>query len=142
MLTLYCTFKTTHISGTNYVNVPPSATRSSFKTNLIISVFVLMCPHFTKDYFFNRPYLDQIVPDESIFYRPDCRPESPPIVPFLNELKNSSRSKTVGPWSSWSSENLVESDSDHVPKVQRLYQSSRGYTKAPEEGRDKETFRG
>ena len=44
------------------------------------------------------------------FDRYDCRPASPrkcDQLLFLNMLKNSSRSNTVVPWSSWSSEDLV-----------------------------------
>ena len=36
---------------------------------------------------FNRPDLDQIVPDQSFFDRPDCRPVSPPIAKVAESVR-------------------------------------------------------
>ena len=69
-------------------------------------------------------------------------PSNRPLFDRVDLLKNSSRSKTIGPWSSWSSDDLVR-----VLTLRRHYarpsvETGRGYTKAPEGGRDNGTFRG
>ena len=89
------------------------------------------------------PIWTRLSPINICFDRHDCRHESPrksDWLPFFNMLKNSSRSKTVVLVVRGSGEGRVLPLRRHY--AQPPVESDRGYTKAPEGGRDKGTFRG